>query len=84
MHMIQPIYVSRADKESKHKTIASIKERANSEGKWPPFLIFPEGTVTNRKALITFKAGAFIPGKPVQPVLVRYPDEWVCVICIHY
>lgn len=35
--------------------------------------IFPEGTNTNRKSLVQFKRGAFNPGTPVQPVLVRYP-----------
>ena len=36
-------------------------------------LFFPEGTTTNGKALISFKSGAFIPGVPVQPCIVRYP-----------
>jgi hypothetical protein len=27
-----------------------------------------------RQALLAFKAGAFFPGKPVQPVLLRYPN----------
>ena len=43
--------------------------------RWPQLLIFPEGSTSNRKALMSFKPGAFIPGKPVQPVLVRYPNN---------
>ena len=43
--------------------------------RWPQLLIFPEGSTSNRKALMNFKPGAFIPGKPVQPVLVRYPNR---------
>nr|XP_014353484.1 PREDICTED: lysophosphatidylcholine acyltransferase 1 [Latimeria chalumnae] len=38
-------------------------------------MIFPEGTCTNRSCLITFKPGAFIPGVPVQPVVLRYPNK---------
>ncbi|GMH64412.1 hypothetical protein TrRE_jg295, partial [Triparma retinervis] len=51
-----------------------IKERANSGGKWPQTVLFPEGTCTNGKALIYFKLGAFSPSVPVQPVLVKYPN----------
>ena len=38
---------------------------------WPQLMIFPEGSTSNRKALMSFKPGAFVPGKPVQPVLIR-------------
>ena len=77
MKLAQPLYVYREDRDSRQKTIAELKRRAQTGGLWPQFLIFPEGTTTNREALISFKAGAFIPGMPVQPVVLRYPDEWV-------
>lgn len=70
----QPIYVWREDPNSRQNTIKEIVKRANSEEEWPQVLIFPEGTCTNRRALITFKPGAFYPGVPVQPVCIRYPD----------
>ena len=35
-------------------------------------MVFPEGTNGNRKALLLFKPGAFIPGVPVQPVVFRF------------
>ena len=38
-------------------------------------MLFPEGTCTNRSCLIQFKPGAFYPGAPVQPVVVRYPNR---------
>lgn len=38
-------------------------------------LIFPEGTCTNRSCLITFRPGAFLPGVPVQPVILRYNND---------
>ena len=41
---------------------------------WSQLIIFPEGATTNGKALLTFKAGGFIPGVAVQPVMIKYPN----------
>ncbi|XP_056135429.1 lysophosphatidylcholine acyltransferase 2 [Lampris incognitus] len=72
---LQPVLVSRQDPDSRKNTIREIDSRAKSGGHWPQVLIFPEGTCTNRSCLITFKQGAFIPGVPVQPVIMRYPNK---------
>jgi len=72
----QPIYVQREDPNSRQNTIREIIDRAHSEKDWPQVAIFPEGTCTNRSALIRFKPGAFFPGVPVQPVLLRYPNKY--------
>ncbi|KAM9765769.1 lysophosphatidylcholine acyltransferase 2 [Menidia menidia] len=72
---LQPVLVSRNDPDSRRNTIQEIDKRAKSGGYWPQVLIFPEGTCTNRSCLITFKQGAFIPGVPVQPVIIRYPNK---------
>ncbi|XP_043545592.1 lysophosphatidylcholine acyltransferase 1-like isoform X1 [Chiloscyllium plagiosum] len=72
---IRPVLVSRSDQYSRRKTVEEIKQRALSNGRWPQVMIFPEGTCTNRSCLITFKPGAFIPGVPVQPVVLRYPNK---------
>ncbi|XP_005170093.1 lysophosphatidylcholine acyltransferase 1 isoform X1 [Danio rerio] len=72
---IRPVFVSRSDQDSRRKTVEEIKRRASSNGEWPQIMIFPEGTCTNRSCLIAFKPGAFIPGVPVQPVVLRYPNE---------
>uniref|UniRef100_A0A8D0AC26 Lysophosphatidylcholine acyltransferase 2 n=1 Tax=Sander lucioperca TaxID=283035 RepID=A0A8D0AC26_SANLU len=74
---LQPVLVSRKDPDSRKNTIQEIESRAKSGGHWPQVLIFPEGTCTNRSCLITFKQGAFIPGVPVQPVIMRYPNKLV-------
>ena len=34
-----------------------MKKRAKTMGEWPPIIIFPEGTCTNRSCLIGFKQG---------------------------
>ncbi|XP_058063193.1 lysophosphatidylcholine acyltransferase isoform X2 [Anopheles bellator] len=71
----QPIYVCREDAHSRQTTIREIIQRASSPEDWPQILIFPEGTCTNRTSLIQFKPGAFYPGVPIQPVLMRYPNK---------
>ncbi|XP_051855964.1 lysophosphatidylcholine acyltransferase 2-like [Antechinus flavipes] len=71
----QPVLVSRGDPDSRKNTVNEIKRRATSKGRWPQVLIFPEATCTNRTCLITFKPGAFVPGVPVQPLLLRYPNK---------
>lgn len=40
--------------------------------------MYTQGTTTNGDAIITFKAGAFAPGMPVQPVCIRYTNSAVC------
>ena len=71
----QPVYVRREDPNSRQNTIREIRRRTTSPDGWQQILIFPEGTCTNRKGLITFKPGAFYPGVPVQPVCIRYPNR---------
>ncbi|XP_054619724.1 lysophosphatidylcholine acyltransferase 1 isoform X2 [Dunckerocampus dactyliophorus] len=75
MKYIRPVFVFRSDHDSRRQTVEEIKRRVQSGGEWPQIMIFPEGTCTNRSSLILFKAGAFIPGFPVQPVVLRYPNK---------
>ena len=70
---IQTITVNRKDPKSKSNVIQSMKDRAQENSGWPQILIFPEGTCTNGKLLITFKSGAFIPAAPIQPCVITYP-----------
>ncbi|ELW72630.1 lysophosphatidylcholine acyltransferase 2B [Tupaia chinensis] len=71
---MQPVFVTREDLNSRRHTREEILKRVTSNRKWPQILIFPEGVCTNRSCLVTFKLGAFSPGVPVQPVLLRYPN----------
>ncbi|OTF79039.1 hypothetical protein BLA29_004019 [Euroglyphus maynei] len=66
------IYVDRHDKDSRMATIKAIMERTIEHGEH--VLIFPEGTTGNRKQLLQFKLGAFLPRLPIQPVLIRYSN----------
>ncbi|XP_062302190.1 lysophosphatidylcholine acyltransferase 1 [Osmerus eperlanus] len=75
INFIRPVFVSRADPDSRRNTVEEIKRRAQSGGAWPQIMIFPEGTCTNRSSLLRYKPGAFIPGVPVQPVVLRYLNK---------
>jgi len=70
----QIIPVDREDPNGRKKALDEFIRRAQSQdGRWPRFAVFPEGTCTNRTALIQFKKGAFAPGVPVQPVIFKWP-----------
>lgn len=72
LRVCNPIFVSRTDENSKKYSIEEITRRANLPESYPQTMIFPEGTNSNRKSLIKFKPGAFLPGVPVQPVVLRF------------
>ncbi|ESQ39199.1 hypothetical protein EUTSA_v10001388mg [Eutrema salsugineum] len=69
---MQVIYVNRFSQTSRKDAVHEIKRKASCD-RFPRLLLFPEGTTTNGKVLISFQLGAFIPGYPIQPVVVRYP-----------
>ncbi|GER31276.1 calcineurin B subunit-related [Striga asiatica] len=69
---MQVIYVDRFSRSSRKHAVSEIKRKASSNH-FPRVLLFPEGTTSNGRVLISFQLGAFIPGYPVQPVIVRYP-----------
>lgn len=76
MWSVQIIPVDRVSAESRHQAAGNIQRRA-MDNKWPHVMLFPEATTTNGKALISFKTGAFSPGLPVQPMVIKYPHKYV-------
>ncbi|KAA8515976.1 hypothetical protein F0562_019155 [Nyssa sinensis] len=69
---MQVIYVNRFSPSSRKHAVSEIKRKASCD-RFPRLLLFPEGTTTNGRVIISFQLGAFIPGYPIQPVIVRYP-----------
>ncbi|KAI9182651.1 hypothetical protein LWI28_027529 [Acer negundo] len=69
---MQVIYVNRFSQSSRKNAVSEIKRKAACN-RFPRLLLFPEGTTTNGRFIISFQLGAFIPGYPIQPVVVRYP-----------
>ena len=39
-------------------------------------LLWPEGTTHNRMSCPRHKLGAYKPGLPVQPLVLRFPNRW--------
>uniref|UniRef100_A0A1I8H4U0 PlsC domain-containing protein n=2 Tax=Macrostomum lignano TaxID=282301 RepID=A0A1I8H4U0_9PLAT len=73
----EAVVVYRDNRRMRAKAAEEIVDRARSclnGGGFRQLLVFPEGTCTNGGALIGFRLGAFAPGVPVQPVLVRHRD----------
>lgn len=68
----QCVFVNRQRPESRTACKDAIAVRAAPEWSGFPLMIFPEGTTTNGKVLVQFKPGPFIPGVPIQPVVLRY------------
>ena len=81
LQLYQCIFVNRSDPQSRETTKREIVRRTDSNNhtdineRWRHLIIFPEGICSNRKALLPFKPGAFIPGKPVQPAIFRWPNR---------
>ena len=70
---LQSIFVNRNDDNSKQDTFEQIIQRQKDvmEGKNVlPFMIFPEGTTSSGRQLLTFKRGAFYNLFPVKPNVI--------------
>lgn len=77
MTALQSVFVNRSDPDSRKEARDEIRARAMfSDSSYPPIIIFPEGTTSTGVGLLQFKTGAFAPGLPVQPVIVRYPSHY--------
>ncbi|GBF97219.1 lysophosphatidylcholine acyltransferase [Raphidocelis subcapitata] len=66
---LQNIYLPK--KAAGGSMVEALRRRSATPG-MPPFVIAPEGTLSQGRCLLTFKTGAFVPGLPVVPVLFRY------------
>ena len=64
------------DPESVDFAYKEIERRVN-DPTWPQMLLWPEGTTHNRLACPRHKLGAYKPGLPVQPLVLRYKNNWV-------
>ena len=75
---LQSLFVNRNSRNDKDAIINTIRERTNliKSGKnYPKILIFPEGTTTNGKYLISFKKGAFMTMNPIKIICMKYHER---------
>eukprot|EP00927_Polykrikos_kofoidii_P034195 TRINITY_DN29031_c0_g1_i1.p1 TRINITY_DN29031_c0_g1~~TRINITY_DN29031_c0_g1_i1.p1 ORF type:complete len:664 (-),score=106.19 TRINITY_DN29031_c0_g1_i1:229-2220(-) len=71
------IWVERGSKSSRKKALQAICEHSRL---WKPanrpLALFPEGTTSSGASMLEFRVGAFVAGKPVRPVLIKYTGRW--------
>lgn len=73
---MDPIFVDAVDKNSTKKCVEKLVHRNESQD-WKSFTTYlsPEGTTGNGCYINSFQQGAFLAGKPVQPLIFEFP-EW--------
>lgn len=62
------------DREKAGRT-GEVLADAMKDGALPPTLVFPEGCCSNGDRILSFRAGAFSAPQPLQPLVVRYPND---------
>ncbi|TWW65410.1 Lysophosphatidylcholine acyltransferase 1 [Takifugu flavidus] len=72
---IRPVFVSRADQDSRRKTVEEIRRRAQSGGVWPQIMIFPEGTCTNRFRILWLTLCQLHNAMEIEYLPVYTPSE---------
>ena len=73
--VICAIFTDRQNPDSTEFAYNEIQRRVN-DPKWPQMLLWPEGTTHNRMSCPRHKLGAYKPGLPVQPLVLRFPNRW--------
>jgi len=71
------VWVDRKSEESRRaaREAIDIHSREWQDGD-RPLLLWPEGTTSNGQGIKEFKSGAFSPGVPVRPVVIKYTGDW--------
>lgn len=73
---LQNIYVSSDGASEAGGAARAVAERAERSAEFGvPVIVFPEGTLSDGKGLLKFKTGAFAAGRPVVPLVIRYPPS---------
>ncbi len=72
---VQCIGVDRSNGIGRKNAVKTINNHIKNKAT-PPILICPSGTTCNQNNLITFRTGAFTPGVPVQPFIIKYKNKY--------
>ncbi|KAL0222471.1 hypothetical protein RCL1_002325 [Eukaryota sp. TZLM3-RCL] len=65
------LFVDRSDKNSRQIIAQSMTDRMRDPTK-SNLLVFPQGCTSDSRYLTSFQLGAFRPGKPVLPIVLKY------------
>lgn len=61
--------------EERERQIQEIIDRQQlvmDDPRFPPILVYPEGSQSNGSALLSFKQGGFVSMLPVTPLVMKY------------
>ncbi len=64
--------MKREQAKSREDALAQLVDHVKSPHA-TPIHIFPEGCCVNGSCMLSFHRGAFVPGLPLQPALIKYP-----------
>lgn len=81
----QSIFLNREDEKDRTKVLELIQartKRVRENEDMPPLLIFPEGTITNGRVLMSFKKGAFFSGDPIKIYVIKYNTDFQVISSI--
>lgn len=75
----QCLFVDRSSEAERNTVMEKIQNRIEQgmKGDLPSLLIFPEGTVTNGRCIMSFKKGAFMHDKPIKIFCLKYKGDFV-------
>lgn len=62
-----------ANTTSTQQILERVQRQQTTSDPSGPLILFPEGTTSNGVHLLTFKTGAFVPLRPVLPILYSFP-----------
>jgi 1-acyl-sn-glycerol-3-phosphate acyltransferase len=74
----QSVFVDRSSEKKRNLVLNEIIERQKKflDGSFPtPIMIFPEGTTTSNRDIITFKKGAFEALLPIKPMMIKGNED---------
>lgn len=81
----QSIFLNREDQRDRTKVLDLIRERTQRVRDHEdiyPLLIFPEGTCSNGRTLMSFKKGAFFTGDPIKIYVLQYNNDFEIISSI--
>ncbi|GIQ80235.1 hypothetical protein KIPB_000998 [Kipferlia bialata] len=72
---VDGVFVDRTSEASRAAAAEALKRRMQDTSQ-SRVVVFPEAGTSDGSCLLQFRKGAFRPGLPLQPCLIRYPHRW--------
>ncbi|KAJ3452048.1 lysophosphatidylcholine acyltransferase [Anaeramoeba flamelloides] len=72
---LQGMFVKRTKNKKDGWIFTEIERRCKNDD-YIPLCIYPEGTTSNGKCIVSFKMGAFSAGYPLHPTILKYKPKF--------